>query len=170
MSLDANDGESHPGEITKGISWESSSGVPCQTVECQLQTARPRVCRIVPVMVQETSTNPQQRQHEIEAKEAPLHEQPTSMSHIRTPHTTDPDFAADLGLISRLISQGNSPVDWPRKVQEVVDDYGDGDDDGLRDFGAADPSQNVDIVRGKCGEEGGHVEVIQRTQMSLRTE
>ena len=35
VSLDTDDGEGHPSEVTKGISWESSSGVPSQETRCQ---------------------------------------------------------------------------------------------------------------------------------------
>ena len=83
------------------------------------------------------------------------------MRHTRTPHTTYPEFAADLGLVPQEV-QGYSPVDRPREVQKVVDDHGDGYDDGLRDFRAVDSGQNVDAVGGKRGEEG-HIDVIQRT-------
>ena len=89
-----------------------------------------------------------------------LHEQPTSVCHACAPHSTDPKFTADLVLIPQEV-QGNSPVDRPRKVQKVVDDHGDGDDDRLRDLRAVDPSQDVDAVGGKCGQKG-HVDVVQR--------
>lgn len=112
-------------------------------------------------MIQEARTYSQQRQHEIEAEQVSLHEQTTSVGHARAPYTTNPDLAVDLGLVSQQV-QGNSPVDRPRKVQKVVENHGDGDDDGLQDLRTVDPSQNVDAVRGKRGEEG-HVDVIQRT-------
>jgi len=83
------------------------------------------------------------------------------MRHTRTPYAADPEFAADLDLVPQEV-QGNSPVDRPREVQKVVDDHGDGDDDGLRDLRAVDSSQNVDAVGGKCGQEG-HVDIVQRT-------
>jgi len=130
VSLNTDNGESHPSEVTEGIPWESSSGVPSHMAQRQPQNAQPKACRIVPVVIQEAGTNSQQWQHEVEAEQVSLHEQPTSMGHTRAPHTADPDFAADLGLTSQQV-QGDSPVDWPRKVQKVVDNYGYSDNDSL---------------------------------------
>ena len=102
MSLDADYGEGHPGEVTKGISWESSSRVPSHTARRQSETAHPST-RFAPIVIQKAGTNSQQRQHEIEAEQVPLHEHPTSMSHSCTPHTPNPDFAADIALISQQV-------------------------------------------------------------------
>ena len=56
MSLDPDDGEGHPGEVTKGIPWQSSSGVPSFAAQRQLQTGEPEVYRIIPVVILEART------------------------------------------------------------------------------------------------------------------
>lgn len=89
----------------------------------------------------------------------PLDEHSTSVGHPCTPHSTDPDFT-DLVLISEQV-QRNPPVDRPGKVQEIVHDNRDGNDDGLRHLRTVNPSKDVDTVRGKSGQER-HVKIIKR--------
>jgi len=71
--------------------------------------------------------------------------------------TRSSPFTAGLGLVSLQVEAG-PPVVRPWKGQKVVD-YGDGDEDGLRNLRAIDSGQVVGAVGGECGE----VDIIQRT-------
>ena len=87
----------------------------------------------------------------------PFDEFPAAVRHPRAPRS--PDF--EFGLSTEEM-QGDSEAEGPGEVEEVVEDDGERDDEGLRGFGAVDPCEDVDAICAERGEQG-HVQVVQRT-------
>lgn len=115
-------------------------------------------------MIQKSSTNSHQRQHEVKTKQVPLHELPTAIRHTSTPRAPD----IQLCMASKQVQRDPKP-EWPGEVQQIVQYDGYRDDEGLRCLGPVDACEDVDAV---CAErrQQRHVEVVEGSEVDESAE
>ena len=68
MPLERNSGERHTGEVAERVSWKRPRWIPVKVMSGSRSTMLPHT----PIMPEESSANPCERCHEIEAHEVPL--------------------------------------------------------------------------------------------------
>ena len=80
-------------------------------------------------MIHEADTHGDQGQHKVQTEEMPLDEFSTSIGHTSAPNSTELKFR----FVSKEV-KGYPEIHWPRKIQQVVDNHGYGNYQGLADF------------------------------------
>lgn len=130
MSLDTDHRKRHPCDVAEGIARERPRRIPAGVIsDCPSL----RDFLDLPVVVHEPGTYGHHWQHEVQAEEVTLDELLASIRHPRAPDSAN----LHLGFVSQQM-QRYPEVERPREVEEIIEDDGKGDDEGLADFGAID--------------------------------
>lgn len=106
-------------------------------------------------MIHEARADSNKRHHEIQTEEMSFDEFLAPIRHPGTPDPTD----LDLGFIAQEMER-YPEVQRPRKIEEVVQYNRDGDDQGLANFRAIDPCEDVKAVGGERRKKR-HIYVVQ---------
>jgi hypothetical protein len=84
------------------------------------------------------------------------------VGHSSTPDTSE----LHLSFVSEKM-EWDTEAHWPRKVQEVIQDYRERDDKGLANFRAIDTGEDVNAVGAECGQER-HIDVVEWTSKRMK--